>query len=93
MTIDILIGIILSVISILILFKMCKGNSCDYKTRIRVYCAIHTDGEILFVDTLRKNVVKYIEDVCDEYKEYKKKDIGIKIRYMSKLTYSLMRGI
>jgi hypothetical protein len=90
--IETVVGVILSILSIALLIKMCKGRSCDYKTRIRVYEAIYAK-EICFVDTKHSEVVKYVEDTCKEYPDYKKKDFKIVIKYMSKLTYSLMREI
>lgn len=86
---DTIIGILLMIISILFLIRICKGKSCDYKSRIRVYCAILED-EIWYVDTKRKKVIDFIEEICKEY-EVKKKEFKIVIKYMSKLKYSLMR--
>jgi hypothetical protein len=88
---DILILWILSVISLIVFIKMCKGGSCDYKTRIRVYEAVY-EGEICFVDTKRPAVVAYIDETCKEY-DYDKKKFKIVIKYMSKLKYSLMREL
>jgi len=86
--IDTIIGIILTIISLLILMQLCKGKSWDYKTRIRVYCATY-HGDIYYVNTIRKYVERYIEDFGGE----KKKEIKIIIKYMSKLKYSLMQEI
>ena len=85
--IDRLIQGLLILVSLIILFKICRGNSCDYKTRIRVYCAVYHD-EIFYVDTIRINVVNYIKSLGEGGEEPE-----IKIRYMSKLKYSLMREL
>lgn len=89
---DLIVMSILVLISVVVLIRMCKGGSCDYKTRIRVYEAIYAK-EICFVDTKRPEVVRYIDETCKEYPDYKKKDFKIVIKYMSKLKYSLMREL
>ena len=89
---DTIIMCLLALISVVVLIRMCKGGSCDYKTRIRVYEAIYAK-EICFVDTKRTEVVKYIDETCKEYPDYRKKDFKIVIKYMSKLKYSLMREL
>ena len=89
---DTIIMCLLALISVIVLIRMCKGGSCDYKTRIRVYEAIYAK-EICFIDTKRTKVVKYIDETCKEYPDYKKKDFKIVIKYMSKLKYSLMREL
>lgn len=92
MTLDNIVLTILAIVSLLIFRKLCKGGSCDYKTRIRVYVAMYAK-EICFVDTKRKEVVTHIKMLCDEYVGYAEKDFKIITKYMSKLTYSLMREL
>lgn len=89
---DLIVLISLIIISIFVISRLCKGGSCDYKTRIRVYEAVYAK-EICFVDTKKQEVIKYIDDTCKEYSDYKKKDFKIVIKYMSKLKYSLMREL
>ena len=69
---DTIIMCLLALIFVAVLIRMCKDDSCDYKTRIRVYEAIYAK-EICFVDTKRTEVVKYIDETCKEYPDYKKK--------------------
>ena len=87
-----IIEIILMIVSIILLVNICKGRSWDYKTRIRVYCAIY-HNESLYIDTKKKNVEQYIEDMCRGYSMYGKKGFKIKIKYMSKLKYSLTKEL
>ena len=77
---DIIVMTILGLLSLVVLIRMCKGGSCDYKTRIRVYEAVYAK-EICFVDTKHSEVVKYVEETCKEYPDYKKKDFKIVIKY------------
>ena len=89
---DMLLLICLVIMSIFVISRLCKGGSCDYKTRIRVYVAMYAN-EMCYVDTKRKEVASHIKMLCEEYVGYAEKDFKIKVKYMSKLTYSLMREL
>lgn len=84
---DNILAVILSIVSITLLIMMRKGKTYDYKTRIRVYCAVYHD-EIFFADTVRKNVVRYIKELGEGGEKPE-----IKIKYMSKLKYSLLQEL
>ena len=87
MTTDFIICAILIFISVILLISMCKENSFDYKKRIRVYCAIYHD-EIYYANTIRSKTVKYIKELGDSIEQPE-----IKIKYMTKLEYSLTKTL